>query len=217
MTTYTSVPGTPTGVAATPGDRRANVTFTPPAGGGNGSLVVYIATASPGGLSGICKAPPCAVEGLTNGVAYTFMVRAWNSLGGGPPSAPSDPVTPLTGGEGSRALPMRDCMHQPRGACTQLSSIQASSSASAAVGGGGGCGQAVTIQRAFMELMPPTATHHLANTQRFACLLPLLPNLPTACKADRCSLCKPDSSILCAACTSGYALLPNGTCRGQHS
>jgi len=42
-------------------------------------------------------ASPITVPGLTNGTVYTFTVRATNSYGTGPASAPSAGVKPITG------------------------------------------------------------------------------------------------------------------------
>ncbi|MCU1678408.1 MAG: hypothetical protein JWM93_3166, partial [Frankiales bacterium] len=41
-----------------------------------------------------CESQPCVIDGLTNGVAYVFTVRAHNSIGDGPFSKPSHPITP---------------------------------------------------------------------------------------------------------------------------
>jgi LPXTG-motif cell wall-anchored protein len=40
------------------------------------------------------------VTGLTNGTTYTFTVKAINAIGTGPESAPSNSVTPYSGGGG---------------------------------------------------------------------------------------------------------------------
>ena len=88
------IPDAPTGVTATPGAAEASVAFTP--GADNGSTITqFRVTASPGGIAATGSSSPINVTGLTNGVAYTFMVRATNSVANSAESAPSAPVTPL--------------------------------------------------------------------------------------------------------------------------
>ena len=90
-----SVPGAPTNVSATAGDKSASVSFSAPADDGGATITTYNALSSPGGVSGSCAASPCSVTGLTNGTAYTFTVSATNEAGEGPASAPSNAVTPV--------------------------------------------------------------------------------------------------------------------------
>jgi len=90
--TVPGAPGTPTGVA---GDRRVTLSWTAPASNGGSPITGYTATASPGGATcSTAGSLSCTVTGLLNGTAYTFTVRATNSIGTGPASAPSAPVTP---------------------------------------------------------------------------------------------------------------------------
>jgi hypothetical protein len=90
-------PGAPTGVTAVRGSRRATISFTAPPDGGS-PITQYTVTASPGGQTATGTASPIDVTGLTNGVEYTFTVKATNAIGTGPDSAPSNPVTPDEGG-----------------------------------------------------------------------------------------------------------------------
>lgn len=87
-------PDAPTIGTATRGDQQATVTFTPPAYDGGAQITSYIVTASPGGLSGQAVGSPITVYGLTNGVSYTFTVKAGNSAGFGASSPASNAVTP---------------------------------------------------------------------------------------------------------------------------
>jgi hypothetical protein len=88
-------PPAPTGVSAVAGDARATVTWIAPALTGGEPITGYLVTATPGGATcATTGALSCTVEGLTNGVAYTFNVRAINARGTGPASAESAPVTP---------------------------------------------------------------------------------------------------------------------------
>lgn len=109
-----TTPGAPGAAAAARGDRKVRVSWGAAANGGM-PVVGYTVTASPGGAScstmvGVQANPlTCAVEGLTNGVAYTFDVRATNALGDGPgvsasgtpATVPSAPISP-TAAAGSR-------------------------------------------------------------------------------------------------------------------
>jgi hypothetical protein len=89
-----SPPGPPTGVAATAGadPGSAVVSFAAPSDDGGAPITGYTATSSPDGLTGSGAASPLTVKGLTSGTQYTFTVRAANSAGDGPESAPSAPV-----------------------------------------------------------------------------------------------------------------------------
>ncbi len=89
-----TVPSAPTGASAAAGNASASVSFNAPASDGGAAITQYTVTASPGGASATGSASPVAVPGLTNGVAYTFTVKATNAAGSGPDSAPSAAATP---------------------------------------------------------------------------------------------------------------------------
>jgi uncharacterized repeat protein (TIGR01451 family) len=90
-----TTPGAPTIGTATAGNAQASVTFTAPVSNGGSAITGYTVTSSPGGLTATGTASPITVSGLTNGTAYTFTVRATNSVGTGPTSAASNSVTPV--------------------------------------------------------------------------------------------------------------------------
>ena len=91
--TPAGLPGAPTGVGATAAaDGHATVTFAPPADNGGATVTTYTAIASPGGRTGSSSGSPITVNGLTNGVIYTFTVTATNSVGIGAASSASSPV-----------------------------------------------------------------------------------------------------------------------------
>jgi uncharacterized repeat protein (TIGR03803 family) len=92
--TPATVPEAPTIGAATAGNASVSVTFTAPARDGGSPITGYTATC--GSQSGLGATSPIVVTGLANGVAVTCEVIATNSVGGGPPSAPSNSVTPAT-------------------------------------------------------------------------------------------------------------------------
>ena len=98
--TYTvGVPNAPTiGTATVLGvSGQASILFTAPAFNGNATITSYIATSSPGGFTATVSQAGSGyilVSGLTNGTAYTFTVRAINSIGQGSESAASNAVTP---------------------------------------------------------------------------------------------------------------------------
>ena len=99
--TYTAgVPNAPTiGNAAVSGvSGQATVSFTAPASNGGASITSYTATSSPGGITATVSqagSGTLIMNGLTNGTAYTFTVRATNSIGQSAESAASNAVTPI--------------------------------------------------------------------------------------------------------------------------
>ena len=92
----TLAPGIPTNPQATPGNANATVRWSIPSSGG--SVTSYTVTSSPSGLTCSATAPTttCAIEGLTNGTAYTFSVVANNAYGSSSASVPSNSVIPST-------------------------------------------------------------------------------------------------------------------------
>ncbi|MBN5050407.1 autotransporter domain-containing protein [Stenotrophomonas maltophilia] len=89
-------PGAPTIGTATAGNGQSSVTFTAPASTGGSSITGYMVTSNPGGLTGSGSSSPITVNGLTNGIAYTFTVTATNSAGTGSASAASNAITPAS-------------------------------------------------------------------------------------------------------------------------
>ena len=102
-----TAPAAPTGVSASAGDGTATVSWTAPSNGGapitSYTVTPYIgSTAQPATtVNGTPPVTDATVTGLTDGTAYTFTVTATNSVGTGPASAPSNPVTPTAAGGGS--------------------------------------------------------------------------------------------------------------------
>ena len=94
-----AVPGAPTSVVAAAGNAQATVTFVAPIVAPGNAVTGYTVTSNPpGGVDSNAGAVGLShvVTGLTNGTAYTFTVRATNTTGEGPASAPSNSVTPAT-------------------------------------------------------------------------------------------------------------------------
>jgi len=99
-TAASTVPRAPTNATATAGNRSAAITWTAPSDGGSAitsyTITPYLgATAQPPTV--ITGSPPVTgvtVTGLRNGTTYTFTVTATNSIGTGPPSVQTNPVTP---------------------------------------------------------------------------------------------------------------------------
>jgi chitinase len=89
-------PGPPKGVKAVAGNGSATVSFNAPASNGGDPINRYTVTASPSGLTASGVSSPITITGLTNGTAYTFTVKATNTIGTGKASAVSAPVTPTS-------------------------------------------------------------------------------------------------------------------------
>jgi hypothetical protein len=91
------VPDAPASVTAMGGNVTASVTFTAPASNG-APITGYTVTSSPAGgtdtnagTTGLTH----AITGLTNGISYTFTVKATNSVGTSATSTASNTVVPI--------------------------------------------------------------------------------------------------------------------------
>jgi len=92
-----TVPGQPTiGTATQTGQTTATVSFTAPAYDGNSPIVQYIATSSPGNITGTLNqagSGTISVSGLTASTNYTFTVKAVNAAGQSVASTASNQIT----------------------------------------------------------------------------------------------------------------------------
>ena len=92
------LPGAPGRPLATAGDASATLSWTAPESDGGSPVEGYEVVISPVTASATVdvRGTAAQVDGLANGTSYTFQVRAETAVGQGPPSASSDPVTPLS-------------------------------------------------------------------------------------------------------------------------
>jgi peptidase M23-like protein/fibronectin type III domain protein len=91
-----ALPDAPTNLLAIAGDASATVSWNPPAYTGGLSVLAYMVTASPGGLTTTVGpgATSATLTGLSNGTTYTFTVVADNAVGNGTHSSPSNSIIP---------------------------------------------------------------------------------------------------------------------------
>ncbi len=87
-------PGPPGSVEVAAGDGEVAVSWEAPADDGAAAITSYEVVGVPAGSCVTEGATACVIEGLTNGVSYTFSVRAGNAVGFGPFSSVSTPVAP---------------------------------------------------------------------------------------------------------------------------
>ena len=93
-----TVPGIPIGVSASSGDSSATVKWTAPADDGGSSVTGYIITVNPVGTIvtvDSARSTSEVVGSLTNGLSYTFTVKAVNAAGNSAESDATRSVTPL--------------------------------------------------------------------------------------------------------------------------
>ena len=78
------------------GDASALVSWAPPESSGSFPITHYQVTSSPGDRMCLVAAPTlrCGIDGLANGTAYTFTVRALTGAGWSTASDPSNAVIP---------------------------------------------------------------------------------------------------------------------------
>ena len=90
-----TVPGAPTAASALSRNASALVSWSAPASNGGATITSYTAFSAPGLKTCTTSGLSCTVPGLTNGVSYTFTVKATNVAGMGAASNPSNSVVPV--------------------------------------------------------------------------------------------------------------------------
>jgi hypothetical protein len=76
-----TVPSSPTGPTAVPGNGSATIHWSPPSNSGGTPVTSYSVTGNPSGACGTSGATSCSISGLTNGTPYRFSVTATNIVG----------------------------------------------------------------------------------------------------------------------------------------
>ena len=97
-----SAPTSPT--ATTASQTTISVGFTAPTNNGGSPITSYTATSSPGGVQTSASSSPILVTGLSPATAYTFTVKANNSVGASLASVASNSATTFTAGLGVVSL-----------------------------------------------------------------------------------------------------------------
>jgi hypothetical protein len=92
---FSIIPSAPTITSVTPGDQQLSLAFFPPANNGGATITSYQYSVNSGSFVTVGTSSPIVITGLTNGTAYSIVLRAINSVGNGPSSTTvSD--TPIT-------------------------------------------------------------------------------------------------------------------------
>ena len=86
-------PDAPTSISVSAGDAQATISWSAPVTDGGSEITGYLVTAS-SGQTCATTSNSCVIDGLTNGVSYTFTVVSTNQVGDSDPSTPSSPATP---------------------------------------------------------------------------------------------------------------------------
>ncbi len=91
------IPGVPREVNVSAGDGSAELTWLPPLSDGGATITQYVVRSADGGVNLIVpgQSSTARLTDLENGREYRFRVRAINSIGAGPFTDPSGPVTPV--------------------------------------------------------------------------------------------------------------------------
>ncbi|ULO10558.1 S-layer homology domain-containing protein [Paenibacillus sp. 19GGS1-52] len=90
-----TVPMAPTNINAIAGNGQVTVSFTPPTDNGGSLITGYAVIDSLGNILATGTNSPITITGLSNGVTYTFTVKAINSAGSSVASVLSNAVTPV--------------------------------------------------------------------------------------------------------------------------
>jgi hypothetical protein len=89
-----TVPSTPVIANVSAGSTTASITFNSPSSTGGPPISNYTVISKPGNLSATGVSSPITITGLTNGVNYTFSIKANNLMGSSSWSEDSSSVTP---------------------------------------------------------------------------------------------------------------------------
>jgi ELWxxDGT repeat protein len=92
--TFSSPPGAPTAVTATPSTNSATVSWTAPTS--TSTVSSYTVTSNPGAFTCTTATLSCTITGLLSNQDYTFTVVATSTVGNGPASAASPRVRTLS-------------------------------------------------------------------------------------------------------------------------